>query len=230
MPPKLPSKSVQGRSNGHGPSSMNSKAGPSRDSTKAPADTSKLSGKHWCSLYQSGNSNRTSDLASPFKQKVERFVQVLRDNKAVIVISSTLRSRQRAYLMHWSWKIANGKVKHGAYPTQDPFKMGILWDHGNEQVSRAKAREMVQGYNISAKLDKPPSASSRHTEGNGIDMTITNLPKALVFEHDGKQVSEDVSGSSSGDTNKSLHQVGEKYFGVIKAKFNDPPHWSTDGH
>jgi D-alanyl-D-alanine dipeptidase len=229
MLPKLPPRSSTGGSP-IGGSSNAAKPGSGTAGKAAPkTDPLKLSGKHWCSQYPTSTS--LDDLTPPFRDNMKSFVEMLRANGASVDIEATYRPKERAYLMHWAWMISHAQVKYGDYPKSDPYKIGIVWDHGDQPTSKAKASEMVKGYAIVSTMKQAPALDTRHTEGKAIDMYISNLPKTLTFTHNGKEIKEDVSESSSGEDNKALHRVGEKYFSVVKATFGgDPPHWSSDGH
>src|SRR5436305_3301038 len=184
-----------------------------------------LSGPPWCIRFPT--SREIGDLVSPFREGVARFVEALRANGATVSIAATLRPKERAFLMHWSWRIA----RKTEFPTADPFSLGIIWDHGDEQRSVAAARAMVERFGIAPSLKVPPALTSRHVEGKAIDMTITRLPPVLVFEHQGETVRVEIPGPPNGADNQELHRAAKKFFAVVKANpgIKDPPPWSTDG-
>ena len=195
---------------------------------KAPAkakptvDPAKLSGSHWCAKYPTSKS--IDDLKSPFKENVQAFIKCLKDNKATVRISATYRPVERAYLMHWAYRIAKDEVDYSKYPKTDPHKIGIVWDHGNENDSKKAAQAMVKTYNIAFK----PALTSRHTQKRAIDMTITGLPDKLKITQNGKTFEVDLGEPHTGQNSK-LWDAADKYFKVKKLK-SDPPHWSDDGH
>ncbi len=197
--------------------------------TPAPAAgldaAEKLSGKRWCLKYPSSVS--LDDLAPPFRARAEAFVKMLRDNKAAVDIRATRRPRERAYLMHWSWKIANGKVAPAHAPKTDPHGIGIVWNHGEAAKSRQAALEMVVAFGI-GHLKYAPSLGSHHIGGKAIDMLVTNLPPELTFLHDGRQVTVKIGAPPDGAFNARLHAAAERYFKVKKLA-SDIPHWSIDG-
>ena len=73
----------------------------------------KLSGKSWITWANSHAkfSKKVDDLVDPFKSNVQAFLKALEDAGATITVSTTKRSKKRAYLFHWSWKIHLGKCK-----------------------------------------------------------------------------------------------------------------------
>lgn len=185
-------------------------------------DPAKLSGAAWWHANQAryANSDKVADLVPEFAAKVQRFIDAMRAGGAQVRVSSTRRNKIRAYLMHFSWRIANGDVAASAVPAEPGCE--IVWDHGNDQASRQAAREMRDLFNIAYR----PSLNSRHIEGKAIDMTINWTGELRMRDGQGQLV--DVPPPRSGDINARLHQVGASY-GVIKL-VSDKPHWSTDGH
>lgn len=182
-----------------------------------------LSGACWCSRFMGSNS--TDDLDGEFKTGTESFVSAMRKAGASVNISATYRPPERAYLMHWSWMIANGKTEASAVPTMSG--VNIKWDHGNSEASKAAAKAMVAGYGMT-NLKVAPALSSRHTEKKAIDMTISWTKDLVIVGADGNNVT--IKTEPRGSMNKDLHAVGAGY-GVIKFKKGDAdkPHWSTDG-
>lgn len=187
------------------------------------------SGAQWTSLCQGSTSTRS--LSSSFGVNVERFIGALERAGTKVVISATRRPPERAYLMHYAWKIA-----HGEDPASVPAMSGvdIDWAHldANGIADRAPAviaaQSMVSSYGMSG-LHVAPAISSRHTEGNAIDMTISWSGTLLLEDASGKTVS--IASTPRDGMNNDLAEVGKSY-GVIKfvGGAKDRPHWSNDGH
>jgi hypothetical protein len=136
-----------------------------------------------------------------------------------VTISSTRRSKQRAYLMHYSWKIAKGQIKASEVPAEPGVE--IIWDHGNEVKSKQAAQQMVDLF----RLAHIASLTSRHIEGKAIDMTITWTGTLKIKNKSGQTI--EITGVSNGASNTTLHSVGAGY--GVKKLVTDPPHWSSDG-
>ncbi len=185
----------------------------------AAAGGERLSGAHWVEKYRT---EPTLDLlVEPFKSNISSFIAMLRSNQSRVAISATYRAPQRAWLMHWAWMIATGKIKYAKLNSiSNPLKLDIVWDHGDEASSREAARAMVSGYHMA----HVAALSSRHTEGRAVDITIRRLPEILKID---KQ--EYPIGVAKADANEALWFVGEHLFSVKKLA-SDPPHWSDDGH
>jgi hypothetical protein len=184
-----------------------------------------LSGPVWVNKFP--NSTSIGDLVDPFQTNVTKFVNALRAAQASVTISATLRPKERAYLMHWSFLVAKENF--------DPEKVDAMtgveidWVHrdakGNKDLGASKnaALSMVNLYDIAFR----PALVSRHSEGKAIDMDISWSSKELTIKDgNGKDVVISTNPKSGGNTD--LHAVGKSY-GVIKL-VSDPPHWSTDGH
>ncbi len=182
-----------------------------------------LSGKAWVSKFPT--SRDVEDLDPPFRDNVKRFLQAMTDAGCSITISATYRPRERAYLMHYAFRIA----REGLSPVSVPKLSGvdIQWDHrkANGQLdlvaSRNAAESMVLAYGIAFK----PALNSNHTRKLAIDMTITWSGTLKIKNASGKIVT--ITSSPRTGQNGDLVRVGATYK-VIKLQ-SDPPHWSENG-
>lgn len=194
-----------------------------RPTSRPRGSNTKLSGAKWWKANQAKYRNRRGleYLEGDFRQKASKFVASLRKAGATVSIGSTRRHKIRAHLMHYSWKLSKGDIRASEVPSI--AGLDIQWDHGNEEVSRKAAKEMVRLFNMA----HIASLTSNHIRGKAIDMTIT-WKGELVIEVPG-QVKPVVirTGPRTGAGNKELHRVGRS-FGVKKLR-NDPPHWSHNG-
>lgn len=190
--------------------------------TPSPPSANKFSGATWWNANQAKypNSNKIQDLDPNFRTKAQEFLACLQTAGANVNVKSTKRSKQRAYLMHYSWKIAKGLIN----PSQVPNEPGvdIVWDHGDLQKSKKAAQEMVDLFGVIYQ----PSLNSRHIEGKAIDMDITWIGTLKIKNKTGQTIQ--IAAPCNGSDNTLLHNVGASY-GIIKL-VTDPPHWSSDGH
>ncbi|WP_269632499.1 hypothetical protein [Pelomonas sp. BJYL3] len=179
---------------------------------------STVSGPTW--VQQFPTSTSVGDLSADFSAAVSRFIAALRDAGAQVSIAATLRPPERAYLMHYAWRIAQEQLDPATVPAMDG--VDIDWTHRNSQgqtqlqQARQAAAQMVTGYGIVYR----PALSSRHTEGRAIDMNITQYLNKSVNNASGQ--------AQTLTTAAQLHALGAGY-GVHKLA-SDPPHWSDDGH
>jgi hypothetical protein len=168
-----------------------------------------------------------------FQQNVRDFIAALEEagipagasGARYYKINSTLRPEERAYMMHWSWRI----VRQNLDPRDVPDFPGvnILWWHGNFTDSIRGANEMVNGFGI-AGLNTPPALQSHHTRGLAIDLKI-NWNGSLKIKR--KNNTEAVINSTPKDnTNPDLIEVAKTY-GVIHFNdvMKDKVHFSVDG-
>ena len=192
-----------------------------RDRLRAQAALPRLSGEAWFRANEARfpNSNRVSDLAPAFSTQVQSFLDALRAASASVRVSSTRRNRNRAWLMHYAWRIAQAEIEPADVPPNP--EVDIIWDHGDLRTSRRAAAVMVDMFAIRFK----PSLTSNHIEGTAIDMTISWDHPIDVADASGRR--HRIDQPRSGNTNTDLHAVGASY-GVRKLA-TDPPHWSANG-
>lgn len=128
--------------------------------------------------------------------------------------------------MHYAYRIANAALDPASVEEREG--VNICWVHrgadGNIDLpaSREAARAMSDGYGIRYL----PSLTSRHIEGNAIDMSIEWSGGLTIQTADGGEQTINTL-PRTGARNTALHGVGAGY-GVIKL-LQDPPHWSNDG-
>ena len=171
-----------------------------------------LSGSAW--VRQFPTSTQTSDLLAAFGTAVDRFISSLRAGGATVVVSATLRPPERAYLMHYAYKIAHGGLPAANAPAM--AEVDIEWAHATSTASKIGAKQMVTAYGIVF----APALTSRHSEGRAIDMAITG--------HIGQTFNDNANQPVQVNNAAQLKALGAT-FGVIKLP-SDPPHWSDDGH
>lgn len=181
-----------------------------------------LSGSEWWRANQAKfpNSRELDDLDPGFRSNVEAFISSLRSAGAVVTVNSTRRNASRAFLMHYSWRVAYGEVE----PADVPKRTGvdIDWDHGDVDASRAAAREMVNLFGMA----HVASLSSNHIAGKAIDMNI-GWKGELIVTRPAPLMARIESLPRTGQ-NRDLQELGATTFGVRKLR-SDPPHWSHNG-
>ncbi len=181
------------------------------------------SGLDWVQRFPGSVS--LDDLMPEFRERARAFVRALKDAGASIRIAATYRPPERAWLMHWSWLIAKGKIDPSLVPQIEG--VDIAWQHlkgkaPDLRASRAAARSMKDAYNI----QYPPALVSRHTQRRAVDMTVGWKGALHICDASGKP--QIITSGPRNGLNYALIEIG-KSFGVMKL-FKDPPHWSDDGH
>jgi hypothetical protein len=178
---------------------------------------SELSGPIWVQRFPTSVS--VEELSSPFRENLKRFLQALSEANAKVHISATYRPVERAFLMHYAWKIANDGMSPAGVPSQ--AGIDINWVHQNLTSSRHAAQQMVDGYGMA----HIAALNSEHTARRAVDMTISWTGPLSIRESSGTVTK--ISTSPRTGMNQSLAKVGKTY-GVIKL-MSDPPHWSLTG-
>ena len=195
----------------------------------------RLSGKEWVKKKKKkeGQSEESllNDLESNFKNNVVTFINVLRNSGASVVVTSTRRSKKRATLMHYAWRIGVSKdiTPQQAQIETQKENIPINWIHTDssgkysEEISREKALEMKNAYGMRDKA----SLTSNHILGKAVDMTITWTKDIEIKDKTGKEYTLT---PNDGAKCKELHDIGATY-GVHKLVKNPPddPHWSFNG-
>jgi len=182
-----------------------------------------LSGPAWVAKFP--DAKTTAALANDFRPGCEAFIAAMRAAGASVKIGSTRRPAERAYLMHFCWRI----FKRTINPDNVPARAGVEidWVHRKQNgsvdlaASRAAAKAMVEAYDIAFF----PALNSRHTEGHAIDMTIGWSGNLAVANRNGAVTT--ITSEPRDGFNMALRRVGTTY-GLTKHP-RDPPHWSTDG-
>ena len=179
------------------------------------------SGAMWVAKFPT--STKTSDLKQPFRASFEAFQKAMKDAGVMVKITASLRPKQRAYMMHYSWMIVKGKIDPAAVPPM--AGVDIVWNHDQ---AVAGAQEMVDGYGIGG-LGVAPALNSRHIDGRAIDTSLSWQGDIDIRNKDGSV--RPIIGGPRNATNLDLIAVGATY-GVIHFKpvASDKVHWSDDGH
>lgn len=211
-----------------------------------------LSGAQWPDKPEYPKSSDPATLKEPFKPNLEEFLKVLKPalkkaKSTYFKITSTYRPPERAYLMHWSWRIAKKDFdpsKAGTHPN-----VPICWSHRkmdgtiDRKKSKEAATEMLKPLDI-AGLKTVPALKGRHTQGHAIDMVFDWQGNLEIKPRKGPIKTIDSTPRSG--MNQDLWKVAatygvEKFFHwVPKPPPNacepgatwagcDEPHWSTDG-
>ena len=194
-----------------------------------------LSGGDWVRKFPTSKS--IDDLSPGFRDKVQGFVDALKAAGATLSINATRRPRQRAYLMHFSWRIAKRQIDpSGATPfrpNDGEDGVDIQWVHKKPNgtpdlvASRAAAKAMVDGFAIGGG-SVAPALNSNHIRGTAIDMSVSWTGTLSIKNKAGKTV--DIKSSPRSSINPDLIAVAKTY-GVIhfSPPARDPPHWSLTG-
>lgn len=182
-----------------------------------------LSGAHWCARFP--GDNRLKALDPTFKPSVDTFFSALDASGARYIVSAVYRPKERAYLMHWSYKIAKGTISPDKVPSHD----GILieWVHPTAAASIAAAKSMCDTYRT-FHLGTEPALHSQHEVRLAVDVSISWVGTLTIQNKDGKEIK--ITSEPRTGMNRDLIAAGATY-GVIKYNRTgtDKPHWSSTG-
>lgn len=179
--------------------------------------TLELSGPAWCDRFPTERT--TASLIQPFRSNLQQFIGALEVAGVAVQITATRRPRERAWLMHWSWRIAREGLDPRLVPADAAVQ--IAWWHGELGASVAAARAMVDRYGLAVRA----SLTSRHIEGRAVDMTVSWAKRISIVDADG--TTHILVPDATPHDNEALIAAGRSY-GVLKLR-SDPPHWSDDG-
>lgn len=191
--------------------------------TAATAAAGEVSGAVWVGRFPGSTS--VSDLEPVFRSNVSRFLAALGTAGAALRINSTFRPPERAYMMHFAWRIVRGQVA----PRDVPAFPGVAinWDHGDAAASLRGAQAMVDGFGL-GHLRVAPARNSRHTERKAIDVKIAWNGTLTIRRADGSPVA--IASEPRNGINPALMAVGATYNVIhFSRPASDVPHWSTDG-
>jgi hypothetical protein len=177
-----------------------------------------VSGPKWCLQYPGSKS--PDDLEPVWRSMAWAFIVALQQGGASVAVTATRRPPERAYLMYWSWMIANLSQAPAAVPPLEG--LAIDWTHGgNGRAARSAAAAMVKAFGLEAM----PSLQSRHIRGRAIDMSIGW--QGTLSLHDFKGHVHHITVPPRDGGNQELAGIGAS-FGLCK-KPGDTTHWSDDG-
>jgi hypothetical protein len=205
---------------------------PTTDTTPAVVElqAGEFSGAAWHPRFPA--SNRVEDCVDPFRQSLTLFIEALDAAGASVTITNTYRPPERAYLMHWCWRIVNEGVDPRTVPPM--AGVAIIWAHtdsaGAYSASRSvtAARAMVNAYGMQ-NLGTPPALNTRHSMRVAVDMSISWSGTLTITDAAGQEAA--ITTTPRSGMNARLRTIGAG-FGVIKFVGGDAdrPHWSDNGH
>ncbi len=177
------------------------------------------SGPDW--YHDFPTSTAIEDLSEPFRTHIQEFIAAVEDNTGLTVqVLATLRPPERAYLMAYAYKIANGL--HPEKVKERLENVNISWVHydsnGNADLtaSRQAAQAMVLQYDIGSSGAAFPS---KHSEGTAIDMKIVLNGPVQIKNKEGDKV---------WISNQSQLKNLALTYNVRRYKLTN--HWSLSGH
>ncbi|MBW1809278.1 MAG: DUF241 domain-containing protein [Deltaproteobacteria bacterium] len=200
-------------------------------------------GPNWYMRYQSPHSEK-SMLAALEKEnpdlakRTASLIKQFRNQGCLVDLHTTLRHRERGYLMWGAYLLSQKKSKKGVLravrllkSTNKKWKLGVSigWYHPRGWKATVEAaRQMKDTYGVGY-ASKRGALKSKHYDCMAIDLTAMGLPRKLKLTAPGGQerVFDLSANQQTRDLNLTPELVGwvEKHFQLKKVK-SDYPHWN----
>lgn len=192
--------------------------------TEPLEETKFPSGAGWVDRFPVSEELR--DLDSNFTNDVREFIAALEEGGANVEVLSTQTPPERAYLMHWAWRIA----KEGFDPRSVPYMDGvdIRWWHDDMEASRDAAWAMVHGYEIQD-LKAPPPLTSAYTDGQALALQIRWRGELTLYrDKPDEQIVTDAPWDATNPVVIALAETcGLEY--LLTVEDSDEVHWVMEG-
>ena len=176
-----------------------------------------------------------------FRQRLQALFRQLREQGARVYVQSTLRRRERGYLMYGAFILS--RARDAATVSQRVstlqrlnrqwgLDIPIRWQHPDGwRTTTQRAQAMAEAYNVVYATRRGARYSSHYT-GKAIDVAALPLPRSLRLQApDGASRTFDLSAADEPrDLNLTPRLIDwiEKHFGVTKLR-RDYPHWQDAG-
>lgn len=176
--------------------------------------------------------------AEGFADRVAALLVQLREQGAVVYLNSTVRSRERGYLMWGAFELSRQPDESALLAMLERLRIvnrewglsvPIEWMHPDGwQATREAAREMADTYEV-VYATEAGARSSNHYDGLAVDLVAIGLPRTLVLEAPGGErrgfdLSDPEEPRDLSLTPRLIDWV-EQGFGLEKLK-SDYPHWN----
>ena len=182
----------------------------------------------------------SAPLSADFASRISSLMKQLRAQGAHVELTSTLRSRERGYLMWGAFLLSRSTSEASLLQGLDKLEQAnsewglsvpIHWrQSGEADLIRQRARAMADTYQVVFATEAGARASD-HYSGKAVDLVAVGLPRYLVLiAPDGAKHRFDLSSPDhSRDLSLSPDLIRwiEEHFGLKKLK-GDYPHW-VDG-
>lgn len=172
-----------------------------------------------------------------FADRVSALLGQLREQGAVVYLNSTVRRRERGYLMWGAFELGRqpdqpallAMVEHLRRANRDwGLSVPIEWMHpGGWAATREAGREMADTYEV-VYATEAGARSSNHYDGLAVDLVAVGLPRSLALQApNGERRSFDLSDPEEArdlSLTPELIRWVESSFELQKLE-SDYPHW-----
>lgn len=209
-----------------------------------PARDGEPLGPRWTTRYPNPGTERemlaalrAAHPSSDFADRLERLMDQLRAAGADVQLNSTVRRRERGYLMWGAYVLAHARDEAELDRLVDLLErrrrewgldVDVRWRHPlGPRATRAAAREMAEAYDVVYATEAGARESS-HYGGRAVDFTAVGLPRTLeLVAPDGTRARFDLSDPDETrdlSLTPRLVEWVEEGFGMGKLRA-DYPHW-----
>ena len=216
---------------------------PPRTPDLEPAPDDAPLGERWSARYPNPDDEDAHLQAledkggADFRARIEHLIGQLREQGAEVHVMSTVRRRERGYLMYGAFTLSRADTQSQVEQRIEELDrlneewdldIPIQWAHpdGWEATVEA-AREMADAYNV-VYATRHGARYSSHYGARAIDVSVTRLPRSLHLEApDGTERTFDLSGADEPrDLNLTPRLIDwiETHYDFYKLR-RDYPHW-----
>jgi len=222
---------------------------PSPPKTYPPAEDGEPLGPRWTARFPNPESEpeRLAALAEARPQtelaaRIQSLLEQLRGQGAQVFLTSTVRRRERGYLMWGAFILSRADGAPQVERSLDLLErrrrewgltVPVRWQHPDgARATIEAAREMADTYEVVYATEQG-ARESMHYTGVAVDLVAVGLPRRLTLRApDGAQREFDLSDpSESRDLSLSPRVIDwvEAHFGLRKLE-SDYPHWDDADH
>ncbi|OGR08062.1 MAG: hypothetical protein A2341_03945 [Deltaproteobacteria bacterium RIFOXYB12_FULL_58_9] len=210
-----------------------------------PAQDGEILGPRWWARFQNPDGEAamlealaTSAPSQTFHTRIASLMGQLRDQGTYVYLASTLRHRERGYLMWGSLILSQTTTEEAVQKTvamlerlngEWGLNIAIVWMHPDGWAATIEgARQMVDAYDV-VYATRHAAQNSDHYDGVAADFVAVGLPRELTLTGpDGDKRTFDLSAPRQArDLNLTPKLIDwvEKHFEFEKLR-SDYPHWS----
>lgn len=210
----------------------------------SPAKNGQLLGPQWTARFPNPRGERAkfSRLREmvpgyDFHKRISSLVKQFRAQGAEAYVDSTVRSKERGYLIWGSYVLSQVETKEGyqialaelnAARIEWKLHVPVVWQHSaGWRAGVESARTMAETYGVTY-ATREGARASNHYDGLAVDMTVVGLPSTVTpLAPDGEKRTFNLSDPEhSRDLSLSPELIAwiEQKYRLVKLKL-DYPHW-----
>lgn len=216
---------------------------PARPAELEPASDGDLLGPNWSARFVNPSDEAAlfdvlKRIAPKFSDRVKSLITQLRAQGAEVYLTSTVRKKERGYLMWGAFYLSRAEKDTVLNARQKELQrlnkewllnIPIEWRHpGGNAKTREAARRMAEAYDV-VYATRRGACCSDHYDGSAVDFVALGLPRVvkLVAPDGGKKTFDLSHPSEPRDlslTPSLVHWI-EQHFNLEKLR-SDYPHWN----